>query len=108
MNHTRRDGDYSLADFALGGHFFGNGPPTAYCRLLLQSYCWLPSSKNVNKSINPAPHGGFASATPSKTKTKTFLRRKNEEDSASSRWSGPSRAHQRETEQNLPEPDPAR
>ena len=41
--------------------------------------------------LRPAPRGGFAPATPSKTKTKTFLRRKNKEDSAPSRWSGPSR-----------------
>jgi transposase len=58
--------------------------------------------------LHPAPRGGFAPATPSKTKTKTFLRRKNTEASAPSRWSGSSRTHRRATENNLPEQASAR
>jgi hypothetical protein len=55
------------------------------------------------REIRPAPRGGFAPATPLKTKTKTFLRRKNKKHLAPSRWSGPGSTRQGETEPNLPE-----
>ena len=67
------------------------------------SVIWLTWS-----GLRPAPRGGFAPSTPSKIQTKTFLRRKNKQDSAHSRWSGSSRTYRRETEENLPEPASAR
>jgi hypothetical protein len=58
--------------------------------------------------LRPAPRGGFAPATPPRTKTKTFLRRKNKKHPAPSRWSGPGLMRQKEMEINLPELAPAR
>jgi hypothetical protein len=56
----------------------------------------------------PAPCGGFAPATPLKTKTKTFLRRKTQKQPMPSRWSGSNWTRQGEPKQNLPEPASAR
>jgi hypothetical protein len=58
--------------------------------------------------LRPAPRGGFAPATPPRTKTKTFLRRKNKKDPAPSRWSGLGLMRQPEKEKNLPELVPTR
>jgi hypothetical protein len=52
--------------------------------------------------LRPAPRGGFAPATLPRTKTKTFLRRKNKKDPAPSRWSGLSLMRHKEMEKNLP------
>jgi hypothetical protein len=48
---------------------------------------------------------GFA---PSENQDKIFLRRKDEEHSAPSRWSGPSRICHQEAKQSLPELVPVR
>jgi len=58
--------------------------------------------------IPAATTGGFAPATPRKTNTKTFLRRKNRKYPAPSRWSGLASIRQRKTEPNLPKLAPAR
>jgi hypothetical protein len=65
----------------------------------------IPSTQS---GLRPVPRGGFAPATRLKTKVKTFLRRKTMRQSAPSRWSGPSRTRQGETEQNLQELAPLR
>ena len=58
--------------------------------------------------LRPAPRGGFAPATPPRTKTKTFLRRKNKKYPSPSRWSGRGLMRHKEIEKNLPELVPAR
>jgi hypothetical protein len=72
----------------------------------------IPLFRPACSGLRPEPRGGFAPATPLKSKTKTFLRRKNEKlhpkHPAPSRWSGPSMTRQKETEQNLPERASAR
>ena len=45
---------------------------------------------------------------PSENQSGIFLRRKDKEHSAPSRWSGPSRTRHKETEQSLPELAPVR
>jgi hypothetical protein len=58
--------------------------------------------------LRPAPRGGFAPATLPRTKTKTFLRRKNKNHPAPSRWSGRGLMRHKEMEKHLPELAPAR
>jgi hypothetical protein len=58
--------------------------------------------------LRPAPRGGFAPATLPRTKTKTFLRRKNKKHPAPSRWSGRGLMRHKEMEKNLPELVPTR
>ncbi len=62
--------------------------------------------------LRPEPPRGLRPCDPSRSKTKTFPRRKNEKlhpkHPAPSRWSGPSMTRQKETEQNLPERASAR
>jgi hypothetical protein len=58
--------------------------------------------------LRPAPRGGFAPATPPRTKTKTFLRRKSKKHPAPSRWSGLGLMRQQEMEKTLPERVPLR
>jgi hypothetical protein len=67
-----------------------------------------PIAGRVWPERRPAPCGGFAPATPLKTKAKTSLRRKTQKQPMPSRWSGSNRTRQGKPKQNLPEPAPAR